>query len=482
MVMDPSCLFRVIAEQVYDNQMLHHEVRMECVRYMFRKRRSFRRFVSGDYDEYLWQLEMARTAGTMLELRALGHLYRRNIIIYKPFDLGHLVIQRKGYPETLRIFVGNRGQFDSVLEKSEIEMAAIAQAVAFKMLYKHFFRLPDIDLAVEWMLYPQTFRWGTDLEFDPCGNVIRLLCSNGRSFTLDRPENTSCILANYQDCPFHNPCIKIGRFMMSCMRRLLERKLAPITYMTAKSLDPYIYRNVELNCLKDLREANNSDVYNGDYDFKVGAKCQVELEASRRLSVCHIQAINEDKSSCLVFVEGQGKFQDVPYRNLHPMPPNEFQPWDCQPKERISRNRRYQLRRIARQRQKAANPQVQGQINHRQNFKKAAPGPKKLSHPTPPVKCHQVESRPDQQIATAPAVPQLSTPPPQAIARPVFLPAPPPLFGPLGPKLIIRPPVPIFFVTPPRAEAPTGLMALPFVVRNSSVMINSVNKPNPPPT
>jgi len=163
--------------------------------------------------------------------------------------------------------------------------------------------------------------------------------------------------------------------------------------MTAKSLDPYIYRNVELNCLKDLREANNSDVYNGDYDFKVGAKCQVELEASRRLSVCHIQAINEDKSSCLVFVEGQGKFQDVPYRNLHPMPPNEFQPWDCQPKERISRNRRYQLRRITRQRQKAANPQVQGQINHRQNFKKAAPGPKKLSHPTPPVKCHQVESR-----------------------------------------------------------------------------------------
>jgi len=93
--------------------------------------------------------------------------------------------------------------------------------------------------------------------------------------------------------------------------------------MTAKSLDPYIYRNVELNCLKDLREANNSDVYKGDYDFKVGAKCQVELEASRRLSVCHIQAINEDKSSCLVFVEGQGKFQDVPYRNLHPIRANK---------------------------------------------------------------------------------------------------------------------------------------------------------------
>ncbi|XP_037710489.1 protein ovarian tumor locus isoform X2 [Drosophila subpulchrella] len=482
MVMDPSCLFRVIAEQVYDSQMLHHEVRMECVRYMFRKRRSFRRFVSGDYDEYLWQLELARTPGTMLELRALAHLYRRNIIIYKPFDLGRLVIDRKDYPETLRIFVSNRGHFDSVLEKSDIEMAAIAQAVAFKMLYKHFFRLPDIDFAVEWMLYPETFRWGTDLEFDPLGNVIRLLCRNGRSFKLDRPENTRCILANYRECPFHNPNIKLGRYMMSCMRRFLERNRPPISYMTAKSLDPYMYRNVELSCLnKDIREGNNSNVYKGDYDFKVGAKCQVELEAKRQLSVCHIQAINEDKSSCLVFVEGQGKFQDVPYKNLHPPPPSEFQPWDCQPKKRFSRNRRNQLRRIKRQRQKE---QWQRQMNQRQDFKETDPGPKKQSQPTPPVKC-QVESRPDQQISTVPSVPQFSTPPPQAIPRPVFLPAPPPLFGPPGimtHQLMIRPPGPIFYVTPPRVEAPTGLMPLPFVVRNSSVMINSVNEPKPPPT
>ncbi|XP_016954765.1 protein ovarian tumor locus [Drosophila biarmipes] len=482
-VRNASCLFRVVAEQVYDTQMLHHEVRMECVRYMFRKRSSFRRFVSGDYDEYLWRLQMPRTAGTMLELCVLGHLYRRNVIIYKPFDLGDLVIHREGYPETLRVFVNHRGHFDSVLMKSEIELAAIGQAVAFKLLYKHFFRLPDIDLAVEWMLHPETFRWGTDLEFDHRGNAIRLLCSNGRSFKLDRPSHTSCILANYQGCPFHNPRLKVRRFMVSCMRRLLERNRPPISYLTAKSLDPYMYRNVELNCLQeDLRKSINSNVYKGDYNFKVGAKCQVESEVSQRLSVCHIQAISEDKSSCLVFVEGQGKFKDVPYNNLHPLPPNEFQPWDCKPKERSERNRRFKLRRM------------NHQMNHRQNIKKAAPGRKKLSQPTPTIQCHQVAPLPDQQLASAPSVPQVSMPPSQTTLRPVFL--PPSLVGPPGvvqhnqellpnsiqpQHLMFRPCGPIFYVTPPRAEAAPGLVPHPFVVRNS-VVIHSNPEPNPPPT
>lgn len=38
---DASSLFRVIAEQMYDTQMLHYEIRLECVRFMTLKRRIF---------------------------------------------------------------------------------------------------------------------------------------------------------------------------------------------------------------------------------------------------------------------------------------------------------------------------------------------------------------------------------------------------------------------------------------------------------
>lgn len=35
------------------------------------------------------------------------------------------------------------------------------------------------------------------------GNTKRLIMSDGRTFELDRPENTNCILENYKLCHFH---------------------------------------------------------------------------------------------------------------------------------------------------------------------------------------------------------------------------------------------------------------------------------------
>nr|XP_016997652.2 protein ovarian tumor locus [Drosophila takahashii] len=482
---DACSLFRVIAEQVYDTQMLHYEVRMECIRYMFRKRRSFGRLVSGDYDEYLWQLERTRTEGTLLELRALCHLYRRNVIIHQPFDLGHLVVYNRGYPETLRIFVNPQGHFDSVMTMSELQMAAVCQAVSFKLLYRQLFRLPDLNLAVEWMLYPQTFECGTDLEFDRRGNVIRLLCRNGRSFLLDRSNGTLCILANYKDCPFHNRRLNLDQESqsMSCMRLLLQQNRPPFCYMAAKSLDPYIYRNVELTSLNvDRREAKSLNLYAGDYNFKVGAKCQVEFEVNRPLGTCHIQAISKDKSFCRVFIEGRGELKEVPFKKLHPLPPNEFKPWSSVPKWRAKRNGRLHARRLKRQMPKL---QANRQKNQRQNIKEAAPGAKKeyanqASPPAPPVQGHQKESMPDQKPAMAPPpINHFSTPPPMAIPRQVYLQAPPPHFGPPGMlqhnqfqphQMMIPPQGPLFYVT--QHDPPTGMMPLPYYYANN---------PNPHP-
>lgn len=130
MLGDASSLFRVVAEQVYDTQMLHYEVRMECVRYMFTKWKTFRRFVSGDFDEYLWHLGKTKTAGTILELGAMCHLYRRNVIIYEPFDMGRMVTYNKDYKEILRIFMNSMGHFETVLTMQDVDMAAVCQSVS----------------------------------------------------------------------------------------------------------------------------------------------------------------------------------------------------------------------------------------------------------------------------------------------------------------------------------------------------------------
>ncbi|KAH8257681.1 hypothetical protein KR038_001964, partial [Drosophila bunnanda] len=326
--LDATSLFRVVSEQLYDTQVLHYEVRMECVRFMFRKRRLFERHVHGDFDDYLWRLEKVQTKGTMLELRALCLLYGRNVVIYEAFELGETVtIGDFSYrKDVLRIFKNRSGHFDTVFTMPEITMAAICQAIAFKLLYQQLFRLPDVSLAVEATLYPNTFSSGTQFEMDAKNNVIGIVCPNGRTFKLDRPGNTRCLLTDYKSCAYHNRRPR-SPVPISCVRQFLADGSVPFTYAVSKSLDPYTYRNVELYCLNVARrEARNLNIYLGDNNFKVGARCQVALDPQqpREMSICHIQRINWERSSSVVFSEAKAQFLTVPYAALQPLPLSEF--------------------------------------------------------------------------------------------------------------------------------------------------------------
>ncbi|XP_017063026.2 protein ovarian tumor locus [Drosophila eugracilis] len=485
MIRDSSCLFRAVAEQIYDTQMLHYEVRQECVRYMFRKRSSFRPYVRGDYDNYLYLLKRRKTKGTMLELRALCHLYRRNAIIYKPFELGKFVVYDKAYPETIHIFVSHQEYFDSVMTMSEIEMAAVCQAVAYKLVYKNLFRLPDVNLAVEWMLYPQTFNC-INFEFDQQGNVISLVCCNGRIFRLDRPEHTVCLLDNYEQCPFHNSRLKFGQqnkqsSPMSCMRHILEQNGTPFRYSVAKALDPYNYRNFEFISQIVRLEAQLRNIYLGDYNFKVGAKCLVDLHNNKKqLSTCHIQAINNNKTYCKVFVEQLGKLLEVPYDKLHPLPPGEFKPWDCCSKNGETLRRDFQMWRM-----QMPNVSIQSCNNGIQNEWVNVPLTQHAQGNPLPAQ---------QKIVNVP--PQHTMPPPLAVPRPYFVQASQTFFGrpplmlnnqPMPPRpfpphhMIIRPPTPATFIITTRGPAPPSMMPPSFIVHNSPLMINT-NNGNPPPT
>ncbi|ALC49321.1 otu [Drosophila busckii] len=361
---DASCLFRVIAEQMYDTQMLHYEVRLECVRFMTRKRRIFEKYVRGDFDNYMTEMSKPKTYGTMVELRALCFMYRRNVVLFEPLNLGTVITYNERFLDNFRVFT-NEYHFDSVYTLHYIETAAVCQSISFNLLYKMLFNLPDVNYAVERMLHPQTFDWGSyEEEVDARGHVIRINCSDGRSFQLDLPEHTKCILESYQMCHFHSIARqqqKIKREdnsnnnsssnnnnnlfmpreacelpymcanpMISCVRQLLNDAVTPFPYKVAKSLDPYMYRNIEFDSWNDVRkEAKRYNSYANDYNFKVGAKCRVELlyDNHRQLYTCHIQKICTGKSFCLVFVEDFGKKFLVPYDTLHPLPPDEFRPW-----------------------------------------------------------------------------------------------------------------------------------------------------------
>ncbi|KAH8288191.1 hypothetical protein KR054_008321 [Drosophila jambulina] len=381
---DASSLFRAIAEQMYDTQMLHYEVRLECVRFMTQKRRIFEKDIQGDFDSYMIDMSKPKTYGSMTELRAMCCLYRRNVILFEPYNMGTSVIFNRRYSDNFRVFYNNENHFDSVYNVEYIEKAAISQSIAFKLLYKMLFKLPDVNFAVESMLHPHTFEWDAcNEEFDNKGYMIRLQASDGRKFQLDLPEYTNCILENYKLCNFHSIAgsqsnsnsrrVGGGRRdlklqpdhdssgnnvngsndimhmcpnrLMSCVRQLLDDGITPFPYKVAKSLDPFMYRNIEFDCWNDIRkEAKRYNAYANDYNFKVGAKCRVEMEHEWDLYTCHIQKIFRDKTHCVVFVEKIGKMILVPYDSLHPLPPDEFRPWTLPYRyQRQMHNHRMQL-------------------------------------------------------------------------------------------------------------------------------------------
>ncbi|SPP80058.1 blast:Protein ovarian tumor locus [Drosophila guanche] len=287
-----SSLFRVVAELMYDTQNLHYEVRMDCVRFMMDKSRLFRRNIKTNFNDYLLKLEKPNTKGTMIELRALCLMYGRNAIVYEPMKLGTPVIFSDNYKDNFSVFFDKFGLFDAVYSMKSIEEAAVCQAITYKMLYQMCFELPDVSLAVEKMLNPDTFDNSTTLQLSRNGTVLRLFCRNGRNFDLSTPELTKCLLNDKHLCDFHN------------------RDRRQESYILMK------------------KEAIRFNLYAGDYDFCVGAHCQVELgKRPGHMKKCYIQKIDRKTRIFSIHLEGTGTELLVPSNTVHPLPPSEFHPW-----------------------------------------------------------------------------------------------------------------------------------------------------------
>lgn len=205
---DSTNLFRVASEQLYDTQDHHAQIRKDCVNFMIKHREQYEAMIQSDFDQYIRSMAKTETPGTLMELRAIGHLYKRNIRLFQPFKLAISFVQDDDYTEpVLRVF--HASFFDSVFEKSYVEDAAFCQcklihfwsvkfvylisaklftAIVYETLYKKVFKLPDVEYAAETMLH-------SDINHEPNRHEYELgdefashiVFEDGRKFELDRP-------------------------------------------------------------------------------------------------------------------------------------------------------------------------------------------------------------------------------------------------------------------------------------------------------
>lgn len=355
---DATCLFRTFSEQIFDVQLYHGKVRQDCVRWMRIKSDEYRKKISGDFDDYLNEISKPRSYGSFVELNALAHAYRRNVLLFEPYNVGTWFVKDDTYSKTVMVFFSPDKHFDSIFSTSYIQQAAYCQALVYEILYVQVFKLPDVMYSVERMLHDSEGQvikaWDeTDQAID------RIVTLEGRQFVFDIADNTDCVLDNYLLCHFHNTdnfdsvidtyrnkkhghdCkenhnVKINGIKgirelinpmlcdknISCVRQLLKEGITPFPYKVAKALDPNIYRNIEFDSWSDVRrELKYRNWFFEHNCLQVGAKCLVRLnDSDEHYLYGYIQEMKPDNGPCVVYVEDITECRTVPYDRLKPMP------------------------------------------------------------------------------------------------------------------------------------------------------------------
>ncbi|XP_031628547.1 protein ovarian tumor locus-like [Contarinia nasturtii] len=327
---DSTNLFRVVSEQLYDTQDHYKQVRKDCVNFMIKHRDQYELLVQGDFDEYVREMANNDTFGTLMELRAMGYLFKRNIKLYRPFDLGIWFIEDPEYTEpALHVFHGSH--FDSIFKKSYIIKAAFCQSIVYEILYKRVFRLPDIEYSVETMLHSDIIHEPSSHEYENDEYATHIIFEDGRQFQLDRPENTLCILNDPKQCHFHNKNFEelmkyhskryeksnLSDKFCSCVRQLLFDGITPFPYKVAKALDENIYRNVEFDSWNEMRKLARSKQ---NVSYKVGIDCLVRLnDIEDELFKCRIKSKGSSSNTYVVYIEQLGEKRLVPFTSLRPL-------------------------------------------------------------------------------------------------------------------------------------------------------------------
>ncbi|KAI6176182.1 Deubiquitinating enzyme A [Aphelenchoides bicaudatus] len=80
---DGACLFRAVADQIYGDEEMHHDVRRLCMDYVAKNRDHFSQFITEDFNEYVERKRNVDTHGNHVELQAISEIFLRPIEVFE---------------------------------------------------------------------------------------------------------------------------------------------------------------------------------------------------------------------------------------------------------------------------------------------------------------------------------------------------------------------------------------------------------------
>ncbi|XP_069695112.1 deubiquitinase otu-like [Periplaneta americana] len=303
---DGSCLFRAVSEQVYYTQAFHQNVRRECVEFIQKNKNVFQEMLEEPLEDYATRMLGSREWGGQLEISAMSLLYNCDVLVFEDIGKPPHAAASHGFEKKILLCFSSDNHYDSVYPKLYIVQAAFCQSLAYEVLYKNVFQIPDVNYAVNKMLHDKTNR----VQKERILNEELISC--GRfGFSMEISMETS---KDYKDEEIVN------------VKELLAHGATPFPYKVAKALDPNIYRNIEFDIWNDYRREIKFGWFRNNGELQVGVKCLVKLNSDRNFHA-HIQEMSPDKGPVIVFVEELGEKCTVPYDNLEPLPKSDKPQW-----------------------------------------------------------------------------------------------------------------------------------------------------------
>ncbi|CAB0034142.1 unnamed protein product [Trichogramma brassicae] len=327
---DPTCLFRAVSEQIYNNQRDHVRVRRECVEYMRKNKELFEEKIKTSIDDYLDQMACVGQNGGMNEILAMSLLYKKNVVIFNAQTLTKDLSIDNGYAEGICLCFIPPKQYESVFTQEHTANAGFCQSIVYQMLYKNVFKMNTVDSTVNKMLHDRNNHLRHDKFFLKGNMEIR------NQLTLELIDKLD------------------GEDLEETQR--INRGITPFPYRVAKALDPSIYRNIDYDIWHELKkESKNSGFakFNSN-ELQPGSKCYVHLielkdsdkannnfmtsrepwDSNKAVTKCknmepsiyytgHIQEMSKNNGPVVVFIEELGQRVTVPREALKQIPPKK---------------------------------------------------------------------------------------------------------------------------------------------------------------
>lgn len=302
---DGSCLFRAVSEQIYFTQKFHMDIRRRCTEYMQEHLELFDGLdIDGGIEVYLEHLRNPLQWGSHLEVIALSHLYKIDIVIFKEVGVAAEKAAETHFGKKVMLCFSHERHYDSVYLKEFTKVAGFCQSLMYDMLYKNVFGMKDVDYAVDKMLHYKPLRHRGE-----SGGPRKFFSYSCNSIQLQRKGIMAESLLDDGEVN---------------VRDLLMKGVTPFPYKVAKSLDPNIFRNVEFDVWIDYRRGLRQGFFGTNHELQVGVKCLVKIEENTHVG--HIQEMAPDKGPVIVFVEELGEKRTVPYESLELLPQEPLAP------------------------------------------------------------------------------------------------------------------------------------------------------------